>query len=278
MINRFIFTVTAGRTGTKYLQRLLINCDGVVAEHEAHPTPNVLLRRMNLGMPWPHLLKSWTWMKALHLAGVEEERDRCHPKANLQPLSVYADTSHVLCKSVLHPGRPLLLDALQSVVPGCRIDLIHLTRDTRKTAESLLSIGMSPSLWPNPLSYGLTPDHPFSEPWDGWLDLAKMDQAHDDQYLPGRLALILWYLRQIDVIAERAEGTGYAVHRVDISDLNDFAACEVFAHRLGLTLTGHARNVIGRPANTAEARGMKRKTVTDAQWAEARRISEDRPR
>ncbi len=278
MIDRYIFTITAGRTGTKYLQQLLINCDGVVAEHEAHPTPNVLLRRLNLGMHYAPLLKAWTWAKALHLADVEEERNRCHPKAKLPPLSVYADTSHVLCKSVIHPARPLLLDALESIVPGCRIDLVHLTRDRRKTAESLLSIGMSPSLWPNPLSYGLTPDHPFVKPWDGWMEVAQMDRAHDDEFLPGRLALILWYLRQIDVIAERAEEAGHTVHRADISDLNDFAACEQFADRLGLTLTGHACNVIGRPANTAEARGMKRKEVTDAQWCEAERIFEDRPR
>jgi len=280
MIKRFIFTVTAGRTGTRYLSDLLLNCEGVLAEHEGLPTPGTLLRRMNLGMDFVEYSDAWARMKACDLVDQDEEIRRSQMIPNWT-CETYVDTSHQMAKSVLHPQHPSLLDALFAMTQDEQQDfdlqLVHLTRDRRKTAESLLSIGAYPSLWPNPLGFALTPDHPFVEPWPGWVDVIQMPYtAMDHHSIPGRLALVLWYLRQIDRIAEQAKRKWPGkVQAVDIADLNTMEGCEALVGRLGLTLTEHAVNVIGKPRNTTKQRGHARIAVTHGHWRQAEAIFAD---
>jgi hypothetical protein len=115
MHKRLIFTVTAGRTGTQYLSRLLAGLPGVTVAHEPLPSFQTVL---------PEARDN----PAVALRFLEEKK---LPHIASLPGEVYVETSHYACKGFIEPMMQL------GVVP----DLILLKRQPRQVAASWFLLG-----------------------------------------------------------------------------------------------------------------------------------------
>jgi len=142
-----VFTVTAGRTGTAYLEKLLGEMPGVWAGHEAQPNFVHMMRRVQ-SEPWA-AERFWDKHKAPFIAQ--------------QAGPVYAETSHLFCKGFLE----LLLQR------GLTPKLIGLRRHPRAVAKSFMERQCIPGRTLAGLSYCLMPGDPLTLPLPGW------ERAHD---------------------------------------------------------------------------------------------------
>ena len=109
---KLIFTVTAGRSGTKYLSKLFEGVDGVGSYHE--PAPNYA-QVMRLTQTQPNIGHNFV---AKHKV----------PAILSDPHPVYVETSHLTCKGFLAPMLRL----------GLRPGLVFLRRHPRQVAWSFL--------------------------------------------------------------------------------------------------------------------------------------------
>ena len=156
---RLIFTVTAGRSGTSYLAKLLALVPEVASFHE----------------PAPHFVDV---MRAVQSKPDQAYRfwiERKLPKIARVPEPIYIETSHLFCKGFAEP----LLDL--GIVP----DLIILRRSHRKIALSLYQLGVIPGRTEEGLRFLLSPADPGVLPLQGWHSL------HDYQ-------LCYWYCLEIE--------------------------------------------------------------------------------
>lgn len=115
---RMLFTVTTGRSGTKYLSYLLSLLKNVHSEHEAEPAFDDYYRGILNGQD--SYERFWSELKLPHISSTTG--------------SVYADVSHVACKGFLE----YLWD--QDIYPS----LIILRRDKRSVAKSLHRLNTIP--------------------------------------------------------------------------------------------------------------------------------------
>ncbi len=137
-----IFTVTPGRSGTKYLAALLGAIPGVASHHE--PSPN-FVTSMRRAQQNPEIAFAfWYDAKLPFIAATE------------QP--VYAETSHLFCKGFFEPA--LLL--------GLSPKLIILRRPPSQVAWSLLERDTVPARTPYGGLYLLDPRDPNVMPLPGW--------------------------------------------------------------------------------------------------------------
>lgn len=138
---RLIFTVTTGRSGTKYLARALSRLDGVTSRHE----------------PWPEF--SEVMRTVQEDAGVARGFlvERKLPVIAQEKGHVYIETSHAFAKGFLEP-----LLALK-IVP----DLILLRRPPRDVALSLFKLGEIPG-WSE---WYLSPSDPDVLPLHRWYEM-----------------------------------------------------------------------------------------------------------
>src|SRR3954469_7221104 len=83
-----VFTVTAGRSGTKLLARLLGECLGIEAEHEPAPRCNYVLRSIINARE-----AALGWLATEKLPAILARAKG----------PVYAETSHLLCKGFIEP-------------------------------------------------------------------------------------------------------------------------------------------------------------------------------
>ncbi len=115
MHKRLVFTVTAGRSGTQFLNQLLQGLPGVVVAHEPLPAFQSVLpeARDNPALA----LKFLEEIKLPHIASLAG--------------SIYIETSHYACKGFIEPMLQL------GVVP----DLILLKRQPRQIATSWFLLG-----------------------------------------------------------------------------------------------------------------------------------------
>lgn len=115
---RLIFTVTTGRSGTKYLAGLLGLIDGITAHHEPWPEFVEVMREAQSD---PGVAREFLRLKKLEAIAAEDD-------------PIYVETSHLFCKGFLEPLISL------GVVP----DLVLLKRPHRQVALSMLRLGTIP--------------------------------------------------------------------------------------------------------------------------------------
>jgi len=144
---KLIFTVTAGRTGTKYLAQLLAAVPDTTALHDPDPSYRQLMR---VAAQDPGIARAFfLQLKFKFMAAA--------------PGAVYAETSHMFCKGFFVP-------LLQM---GLRPCLVFLRRSPREVALSFLERDMVPTRTPLGNAYLLRPDDANVLPIPGWKKLTN---------------------------------------------------------------------------------------------------------
>lgn len=164
---RLIFTVTTGRSGTGLLASALALFRDVAAFHEPKPTFSSALRTV-LAAP-ATAREFWLEHKLPRIARARKP--------------IYAETSHLPCKGFLES----LLEL------GVRFELVHLQRDPRAVALSMLALRSVPGRTFLGTKYYLSP-------WDA--DLARPIPVLATQQ-PSDYQLCYWYTLEIEARAER---------------------------------------------------------------------------
>jgi hypothetical protein len=137
-----IFTVTPGRSGTKYLTALLGAVPGVAAHHEPAPDFVAVMRRAQQD---PEMAFAF-W------------RDAKLPAIAAMEAPIYAETSHLFCKGFFEPA----------ILMGLRPKLIILRRLPSEVAWSLVERETVPARTPYGCLYLLDPRDPNVMPLPGW--------------------------------------------------------------------------------------------------------------
>jgi len=154
-----VFTITAGRTGTNYLQKLFALFPDTLSLHEGEPDFVNALRRAQQN---PEIAYSFCLQHKLpFIASTKEKR--------------YVETSHLFCKGFVESFLKC------GIVP----DVIILRRPPRQIAVSNLGLSTIPSRTSHGFMYLLSPDDPNVLPLPQW------------QYL-NDYQLCFWYSLEIE--------------------------------------------------------------------------------
>jgi len=154
-----IFSITAGRTGTGYLCRLMSLVPGVLSLHEPAPDFVTVMRQVQTD---PDIAKKFLLEKKL-------------PFIRKQNCDVYVETSHLFCKGFLEP----------LYILGVEFGCIILRRNPRYIALSLYQLNTIPGRTDLGLRYYLYPDDPV------FLKLPDWHRYNDYQ-------LCYWYALEMD--------------------------------------------------------------------------------
>jgi hypothetical protein len=199
---RPVFTVTAGRSGTKYLQKLFALLPDTTSLHE--PSPN-FVHAMRHGQTNPD-------------ATVAFVRDHKLPFIAAQTAARYVETSHLFCKGFAESFIRL------GVVP----DIIVLRRPPREIARSLLRLNSVPARTGLGLRYLLQPNDPGVLPLPGWTQMSNYQ-------------LCFWYALEVErrqLRYARIFGElGRRVVEVRLADLLTFDGFRQAAGQLGFLVT-----------------------------------------
>lgn len=199
---RPVFAVTAGRSGTKYLQRLFGLLPGTASMHE--PSPNFV-----------HAMRHAQTNPGAAVAFV---RDHKLPFIAAQEEGRYVETSHLFCKGFAEAFIRL------GVVP----DIIILRRAPRDIAQSMLRLNSVPARTGLGLRYLLQPNDPGVLPLPGWERMSNYQ-------------LCFWYALEIErrqLRYARIFGElGRRVVEVQLGDLLDFQRFREAAGQLGFLTT-----------------------------------------
>ena len=191
---KLIFTVTAGRTGTTYLTKLLQGVQGVTSLHE--PAPD-FVKVMRLSQTHPNT--AMNFLCAIKLPHILQ----CQTP-------VYAETSHLFCKGFLEPMINL----------GLRPHLIFLRRSPQDVARSFFERGSIPTRTTRGIKYLLDPRDPNVMPTPNW-------ELFDDYQM------CFWYALEIErrqqFYRQMAQDIGLTIFDVTAKELNQW---EVFAQML----------------------------------------------
>lgn len=217
------FTLTAGRTGTKFASALLNLVPSVLCEHEPYPCFTWLENRS------PSNVRAfWLEMKLPMISRVEQ--------------SVYVETSHVFGKGYLEP----LLDI--GVAPG----LLAIGRDPRLVAKSFLQKYTIPNrTWLgrqwllDPMSADV---------------LVKLDAGRrwSDYQLCYWYVLEMEARQKYWV--DRAGAEGLSVIRLDVSQLHNYPFFLDFLQQIGTDLTAVDQSALGEQ-HLAESQKIFNKTT-----------------
>lgn len=185
-----IFTVTAGRSGTKLLTTLLKDSLGISAEHEPVPRVNFVMRSI---INAPEVAKTWL---------LSEKLPAILASANSP---IYIETSHLFCKGFIEPMLEL----------GLRPKFIILKRPAIEVAESFFYINSIPERTSSGRLVLLGPSDP------GVLHLPNWEQYSDFQ-------LCYWYALEIErrqkIYSAMFEAAGLDSFNIDMASLTDFDA------------------------------------------------------
>ncbi len=183
---RLLFTITTGRSGTRYLAWVLRGFRDVEARHEPRPKFSDAFRTV---AQYPE-------------TAAEFWRTHKLPRIARSTRPIYAETSHLVCKG--------FLESLVELAP--RLDLIHLHRPPRDVALSLWRLGTVPGRTYRGAKYYLTPHDDCACP----LPLERVAGLHDYQ-------LCFWYCLEIAARARRYAARfadrGVRVHDVPLAEL-----------------------------------------------------------
>ncbi|MGD9763431.1 MAG: hypothetical protein AB7V27_06945 [Candidatus Binatia bacterium] len=194
-----IFTITAGRTGTTYLARLLALFPYTTSLHEPAPHFGYFLRQVQHA---PELARRfWLEYKLPAIAAVSTPR--------------YAEVSHLFCKGFVEAALDL------GIVPR----VVMLRRHPRRVALSWLTRGKIPGRTKLGLKIHVHPNDP------GVLPLPNWSAASDYQ-------LCFWYALEIErrqrAYAELLARAGGIAIDVTAEELHDSARFLRVAEALGL--------------------------------------------
>jgi hypothetical protein len=206
-----VFTVTAGRSGTTYLARLLALLPRTTSLHEPAPNFAYFLRQAQRA---PELARRfWLEYKLPHIAALPTPR--------------YVEASHLFGKGFLDP----LLDL--GVLPG----VVMLRRHPRLVAMSWLTRGVIPGRGKRGLKLHLHPGDPGVLAFPDWC------AASDYQ-------LCFWYALEMErrqrAYADLLTGAGGAVVDVTPDELHEPARFLDIAETLGLLDAGVEREPLLR--------------------------------
>ena len=200
-----IFTVTPGRSGTKYLTALLGSVPGVASHHEPVPDYVTVMRRAQQD---PEVAFAFL-------------RDVKLPTIAAMPSPIYAETSHLFCKGFLEPA----------ILIGLRPKLIVLRRPPSEVAWSLFERDTIPTRTPYGCLYLLDPRDPGVMPLPGW------ERMTDYQ-------LCFWYALEIERRQLRYAGfaaqLGLACFEVLQRDLGKSDVFAAMLRTLGIEMNGVA--------------------------------------
>lgn len=155
-----IITVTAGRTGSETLGRMIGLAPNVFAHHDPEPSYIQVMRRSQED---PN--NAWLFVKNVkipHIASIREE--------------IYAEASHLACKGFIEPMLTL----------GLRPSMIFLHRPPREIAISLLNRSVIPMRTELGWLYLLQPGDPNTLPLP----------PHSSEY--SHYQLCFWYALEIE--------------------------------------------------------------------------------
>ncbi|MGQ7791629.1 hypothetical protein ACUN0C_04385 [Faunimonas sp. B44] len=194
-----VFCVTAGRSGSDTLARLLARIPEVDARHE--PRPDFVLA-MRPAQKQPELATEF--LRKLKI-----------PAIAASPKPVYAETSHLFGKGFVEPLLGL----------GLRPGLIMLKRDPRQIALSYLRLETVPARTSKGRRYLLDPDDRVFLGLDRWRDLTDYQ-------------LLYWYALETEerqkAYAARAAAAGCWTVFMDVEELNAPNALPRLAEALGI--------------------------------------------
>jgi hypothetical protein len=181
-----VFTVTAGRTGTAYLQQLLGALPDTTSVHEPEPAFVAVMRTIQHA---PERARSFLLeYKLPAIAAVQTPH--------------YIEVSHLFCKGFLEPTLAL----------GVTPRLVVLRRQPRRIALSLLARQSVPGRTKNGLKYLLQPSDPGVLPLANWTRRSAY-------------ALCFWYALEIErrqqVYAERLAALGGTCVDATAGELHD---------------------------------------------------------
>lgn len=189
-MERVIFTVTTGRSGTHwlaYLMGLHRGCEGV------HEPPPSFADCMRAAQSDPRVADEF--LRSRKLPAIRECAE-----------PVYFEASHLFCKGFLEPW----LEIKEAPVP----DIVILNRAPREVALSMLRIGDIPVRRAKAAKWYLRPDDPMN-----FTCLEDWNALEDYQ-------LCYWYTQEIEarkpVYARRVRSRGARVVTVSLSDLRTF--------------------------------------------------------
>lgn len=200
---RPIFTITTGRSGTRYLARLLRYVPNVGSYHEPEPKFSDVMRKAQLD---PRAAYEFWVLKKL-------------PRIASEPAPVYIETCHLFCKGFVEP----LLEL------GFIPDLIILSRSNRSVASSLYRLDIIPGRGEKGDKWLLSPEDPRVLPLPGWQAL------HDYQ-------LCYWYCLEIEHRSQRYANMlgrmGARVVQVSLGQIRTTPGFNKLVNDLGLPKLG----------------------------------------
>lgn len=206
-----VFTVTAGRTGTTFAQKLFGILPDVVSEHEPKPYFHTWLREVEKKPD-----KATEFLLHYKLPSV----------CDLQTPN-YVELNHVFCKGFLEPMLAL----------GITPNLLLLRRDPRLVALSYLERYTVPERTYYGMEWLLSPRYAKAMPLRGW------ERMTDYQ-------LVFWYALEIErrqrYYAHIIRGRGGAVSDVTAAELSDFNRFAEVARNLRLLGQGYDCESIAR--------------------------------
>jgi hypothetical protein len=212
-----VFTVTPGRSGTLFVQKLFALLPDVTSEHEPQPAFHAYLRRIRRD---PDFAREFLLHYKLPVVG------------NLHT-SNYAELSHVFCKGFLEPLLGL----------GVTPNLLVLRREPRLVALSYLQRYAVPERTFFGIEFLLSPRYPGILPLPGWQDMTDYQQ-------------IFWYALEIErrqrEYSRLVRARGGIVCDVTAVELNDFQCFFQLAQNLGLlSLTANRDRLVSQHASIA---------------------------
>ncbi|MEJ2117852.1 MAG: hypothetical protein P8Y36_08085 [Alphaproteobacteria bacterium] len=231
-----IFTVTPGRSGSKYLAKLLSTIPGVSSHHEPMPDFVSVMRRVQQA---PEI--AFSFLRHEKLPAISEIAE-----------PIYAETSHLFCKGFLEP---LLLMEIHP-------KLIFLRRNPTDVAWSLLERNTVPARTTYGYLYVLDPRDPNVMPLSGWENMTDYQ-------------LCFWYALEIERRQLRYidYAKSLALPYVEVLQ-RDLGKPETFLHMLrGLDLTADSsimeqHRVISNQRHNSNKRSLTRPANLEQQEAD----------
>jgi O-antigen/teichoic acid export membrane protein len=206
-----VFSVTAGRTGTLFVQKLFSILPNVTSEHEPQPAFHTYLRRVQRHPGFAKIFLSQ--YKLPYIGGIDTPH--------------YVELSHVFCKGFLEPLLGL----------GLTPNLILLRRNPRRVALSHLERYAVPDRTFYGLEFLLNPRESGTLPLPGWRRMTDYQ-------------LIFWYALEIErrqrEYAHLVRSRGGIVCDVTATELNDLNCFLALAASLGILDPGTSRPTLAR--------------------------------
>ena len=205
-MQNYIFTITTGRSGTKYLASLFKTVKNTISLHEPSNEASYL-REINKNHNTEHARKFVEDSKIKSIALKMKNTENC----------TYIETSHVICKG--------FLEHLIKHYPDLKI--VYLSRDLKSVAKSLYkhqSITQRHIRDEKARSYYLFPTDKICR--------FKLTQAQIEQLTD--FELCVWYYFEIFSIYQEFRRKGRPIYQISLDDLNSFDKTVEFFNRLGL--------------------------------------------